>query len=356
MKKLLTTLLCLVLLACLTLPCFATNISGHAGLVYDDSREKHNTYDLYYPDGIKAGQTVNVVLCLHGGAWTGGEKEEMADNCHRFANQGYAAATVDYRLYNTANMITRQDDYAWTIQDMLDDVKNCLGSIKRQIEADGYKAGNAALFGFSAGGHIALLYGYNQPTDAAMPVTLLMAQSAPVDFHTDAWNGSAMSSDTVMKMVLYMANRDFATTDADRNRVSPAYFAAQNPLPTVAIYGGKDTIIGTGHKDKLITALGNTDHTVYSAGSSGHTLENASDADTLKQFYSTCYQYCQTYLTTNAETPKAPQPVPQKRFPTWAKVLIILAILGILFAIGWFLLLRKLYRRWRQRHPRHNAS
>lgn len=352
MKKITTVLLCLVLLAGLMLPCFATNIRGHAGLVYDDSREKHNTYDLYYPDGLKAGQTVNVVLCVHGGAWTGGEKEEMADNCHRFASRGYVAATVDYRLYNTANMITKQEDYAWTIQDMLDDVQNCLASIKQQVEADGYRVGNAALFGFSAGGHIALLYGYNQPADVPIPVTLLMAQSAPVDFHAETWTGGTLGSAAAMKMVLYMANRDFATSDKDRNRVSPAYFAKQNPLPTVAIYGAKDSIIGTGHKDALLAALGSNDHAVYLAENSGHTLENASDAGTLQQFYDSCYKYCQTYLVTETKNPQAPLPVPQKRIPTWAKVLICLAVFGILLTIGWFFLLRKLYRRWRQRHPR----
>ncbi len=332
-------------------PAAAVNVSVNkeSDLTYDSSRTAHNTYDLYGPSTLKNGQTVNVVLFLHSGSWTSGDKSEQDENCRNFAKKGYVTATIDYRLYNTSNMITKQANYAWTVQDMLDDIKTCLNDINKRLTEAGYTVGNAALFGFSAGGHLAQLYSYSMADSAKIPVTLVMTQCAPTDFHTDTWTGSTFASGLSLQGILYLANRDLSMSESDINRVSPAYYAKKNPVPTVAIYGMEDTVIGTGHSSVLKDALASTDveYEIIESYSRGHTSQFTDSEQT--EFYSACYTYCQTYLNTEHKE-ETPQEDPQeKRFPNWAKLLIIWGVVVILTIVFWVLVIRAILCRHKRK-------
>ncbi len=356
MKKCWSLLLALVLLLSMAVPSMAAQkkeaptLTSHADIVYDKTRSKNNTYDLFVPETLDKSKPVNIVMCLHSGSWTSGDKMEMSSHCGRFTELGYVAASLNYRIYDTNNITKKQANYAWTITDIMTDIALTLNNIATRLEQAGYTVGNAALFGYSAGGHLAMLYAYGTPNSAKVPVVLVMEQSGPVDFHADAWEGSAMGSDVIMRMVVSMANRSLTMDEASIDAVSPAGMAKIRAVPTVAIYGGKDDVIGTGHKDILEKALklSRVEYEVLLDENANHIMD--SHSDNMVQFYKTCADYCAKYLDGEVVENGTVTPAPaRKKLPVWGIVLIVLAALVVLSGILWILIAKKVFKKLKEK-------
>jgi acetyl esterase/lipase len=172
--------------------------------------------DIYMPDDINTRENgfFNVMLFLHGGGWTGGDKSQFTGDpaalAQEYAAKGYVCASMNYRficddatIYSSDVKIERTDEiedplpsgvthwynnddrfyyvyggepnpyqYAGngnTYADMLDDIDSALLAIKNLLEANGCQAGKVAIQGYSAGGYLALLYSYTR------------AQTAPIE-------------------------------------------------------------------------------------------------------------------------------------------------------------------------------
>jgi acetyl esterase/lipase len=97
--------------------------------------------DLYLPDNTDA----PVVVYLHHGGWTGGDRTEVPEMVLRFLERGYAVASVGYRLA-PANPFPAP----------VHDVKRAIRELKVLGDETGLIDGDAlVLYGVSAGGHIA---------------------------------------------------------------------------------------------------------------------------------------------------------------------------------------------------------
>lgn len=60
--------------------------------------------------------------------------------------------------------------------------KNCINAIYEKTSELGYTIDKMATSGYSAGGHLALLYAYSRPDAAAIPVKLVFEEVGPADF------------------------------------------------------------------------------------------------------------------------------------------------------------------------------
>ena len=105
--------------------------------------------DLRVPDG--AGPHP-VILYLHSGAWITGDRTGGA--AIRQASRGYAVASIDYRLAPRST---------WPAQ--LDDVKSAIRWVRANAAQYGLDPDRIAVFGSSAGGHIAANLGTNPDPD-----------------------------------------------------------------------------------------------------------------------------------------------------------------------------------------------
>lgn len=115
MKVIFTSFLCLCSFWLLAQPHPSCTELRYNNLVFDEisvtSNLKFgegNTYagnfqelylDLYEPMGDTAAMRPVIVLAF-GGSYIGGQREDLADLCERFAKMGYVAVTIDYRLYD----------------------------------------------------------------------------------------------------------------------------------------------------------------------------------------------------------------------------------------------------------------
>lgn len=87
-----------------------------------------------------------VVILVHGGAWRRGHRSDMRGTIRAFAAQGYAAASVDYRLADGVQNV---------FPGPVSDVRCAVRTLRARAGELGLDGERIAAIGFSAGGHLA---------------------------------------------------------------------------------------------------------------------------------------------------------------------------------------------------------
>ncbi len=230
----------------------------------------------------------------------------MAYLAKRFARKGFITASLDYRLFpSSVNYMlgTRTD---LTMDDLMDDVNNCVAKMKEVIEENGYKAEKLGLCGYSAGGHMSLLYAYRDAQKSAIPVKCVFSMCGPVDMHIDTFSGVDWPEDLPIGKGGYLGMytglerevMENPTGEAEEwiEHLSPAYQITPNSVPTLALYGDYDRTIGLGHAPMLISTLqkNGVPYEYYEAKKSDHPLEL--DHQTIVDFMNAAFRYADTYL------------------------------------------------------------
>jgi acetyl esterase/lipase len=99
--------------------------------------------DLHLPDGVARPK---LIVWVHGGAWRSGSRESMP--LANLVEQGYAVASVDYRLTPVAPFPAQAHD-----------IKAAIRFLRAKQAELGVDASRIAIAGDSAGGHLAALVG-----------------------------------------------------------------------------------------------------------------------------------------------------------------------------------------------------
>lgn len=236
---------------------------------------------------------VGLIFIIHGGGWQGGDKsiydDSILDWCQTY---GYAAAALNYRFISA-------DIHA---EDMLDDIADCLATIKRFAEEKGILITKALFTGSSAGGHLSLLYAYKYAQISAIRPVAVANYSGPTDV-TDAtyytWE-NAESYRSLFSMLCGVTitedNFDSARIQQRMKEVSPVGYVDENTVPTLICHGVKDDIVpysnATILKRKLDEFGVKNDLITYE--NSGHSL--GQDKKRKKQAYKMIRQYAKEYL------------------------------------------------------------
>ena len=95
----------------------------------DYPKNERNTYSLYIPYSSldKTDKYNGIFLYIHGGSWTGGNKEDIEFLCSRYSKMGYITATMGYTVLS--------GDYEqYNIYRILDEITACIKDIKEQLE------------------------------------------------------------------------------------------------------------------------------------------------------------------------------------------------------------------------------
>lgn len=115
-------------------------------LVYAPPGDLAHRLDLYLPSPAR--EPLPVVVYIHGGGWLGGDKASGPDFVEHFANDGYAMASINYRLAREA-----------VFPAQLTDVQNAIRWLRANAATYGLDPDRIALWGSSSGGHLAALAG-----------------------------------------------------------------------------------------------------------------------------------------------------------------------------------------------------
>ena len=263
--------------------------------IYDQTRDTRNTYNLFIPKNAPKDRPISLVLFTHGGSWVSGTKESMDYACAKLTRQGYITADIDYRLFSApTNAATSMDD-------IMNDMTNCINTIVAQAAAQGYTIDSVATSGYSAGGHLALLYAYSRTNSASVPIKLVFELVGPADLDPSAFAPGFMQFQTAFdtfagKLIPNYSSLSTEERNQALDNISPLNYINSDTVPTIMVYASRDIIVGNVHGARMNTALSNAniDYTYLTLTRSNHTCEF--DSDVVDQFWSTTYNYCNTYL------------------------------------------------------------
>jgi predicted esterase len=137
---------------------------NHAGIQYISDRTKADEIgndelilklDVIAPPGTATGQPQPLVVWFHGGAFSGGDKEDAVELLLSYARAGYVTAAVNYRL-TPDNQLSPALRLRAIVQ-ASEDAMNAIRFLKVNAAAYRIDATRIATIGASAGGGISLV-------------------------------------------------------------------------------------------------------------------------------------------------------------------------------------------------------
>ena len=186
-----------------------------------------------------AEESLPVVVCIHGGGWAVGDKDQMAWMAIRYAQQGYIGVTLSYRLNHEA-----------PIPACIFDVKEAIRYLKHissDIHADPERI---AVLGYSAGAHLALMIGLSPKAPEfksdAYPrqdssVDCVVAISAPADLEERFKSQGRLGFLVENKS----ADANFIRT------ISPLAWMDRQQVPVLMLHGDQDRIVPSYNYDEI---------------------------------------------------------------------------------------------------------
>ncbi|QEG40305.1 alpha/beta hydrolase [Roseimaritima ulvae] len=196
--------------------------------------------DIYQPadDG---GDSVPVVLIIHGGAWRAGDKWMSVAYAEDLAKRGIAAVAINYRL---------APEHPFPAQ--VDDVREALIWIAEHARQYGWDRQRIGVFGYSAGAHLACMMGTLADESAATQraasdwpasdprwknipsIQAVAAGGAPCEFRTLPKHNSALA---------YFLGGTRAEHPATYHAASPTAHGSAGDVPTLFFHGSGDLIV-----------------------------------------------------------------------------------------------------------------
>lgn len=264
----------------------------HTDIKYGDA--ERNLIDIYVPKSAYQREYNAIILFIHGGSWTSGDKKDMNSYCETYAEKGYITATMSYTLVteeNGANAFT-----------MLDEIDLAIKKIKDFSNGNKLNITKIAICGYSAGGHISSLYAYTRAKDSAIQIAFTANKVAPSDFHPENWDSNYTEGmGYYLACALAGVNYDESLVESGKIEdiiasVSPASHIDKNSVPTIAGYGGKDTTCSLGNalatKAALVSSEIDYEFIFYS--NSNHLLLRDPSKDL--QYKETFLKFCEKYF------------------------------------------------------------
>lgn len=224
-------------------------------------------YDIYLPAGRSQNKT-KVIVLVHGGGWTDGDKSEMD-----FILPYIKTRHPEHAILNINYVLADSTNHAFPNQFL--DLKKALEKITSE-KNDLHILPEFGLIGTSAGAHLSMMYAYEY--DLTNKVKFLANIVGPTDF-TDPFYSNNPDFDYLMDFLVdasaYPNNTNFA------EGLSPAFHVSSQSCPSLLFYGNTDPLVPLTNAEKLSSVLVNAgiDHnfTVYDGGHGSWSQSNVED-------------------------------------------------------------------------------
>lgn len=202
--------------------------------------------DIYLP-ASRSTATTKVLIMIHGGAWSSGDKTDFTDFVDTMKRRlpGYAVFNINYRLAaGSSNIFPTQENDVKSAVDFIYSKRNEYGISDKYV-----------LLGASAGAHLALLqaYKYNSPVKIKAVVDFF----GPTDM-VDMYNNPASP---------FVSPALIAALLGGTPTSNPAIYASSSPInyvtvvsamPTIMLHGGLDPLVRPSQSTALQARLNTT--------------------------------------------------------------------------------------------------
>jgi acetyl esterase/lipase len=244
--------------------------------------DPQQVYDLYLP----AGRTVDatkVVVLIHGGGWTSGDKDDMAPTVAfmQTFHPDHAILNVNYALAAIPNIPAFPNQY--------EDIQAIINQVTEQRE-ELHILPEFGMIGVSAGAHLAMMYDYVYDTNDQVKFVIDIV--GPSDF-TDPFYANDPNFSIALSVFVDESQFPEGTDYAAAN--SPALQVTASSSPTLLFYGNQDPLVPLTNGMRLDTSLNinSTPHlfTIYQGGHGNDWSEESTLDLALKSS-----EYIDTYL------------------------------------------------------------
>jgi acetyl esterase/lipase len=209
-------------------------VAFERGIEYANPDNQHLQLDLAQPkDG--AGP-YPAILCIHGGGFRAGTRDGYDKLCLSFAQRGYVAATVTYRLAP-----------AYQFPAAVQDCKAAVRWLRANAAKYHIDPARIGVTGGSAGGHLAQFLGVTAGVkefegegnpEQSSAVACVVNQYGPSDF-TKSYGKSV---DAAEVLPLFFGG-NLEQKRSEHIRGSPLYWATPDAAPTLCIHGTDDKYV-----------------------------------------------------------------------------------------------------------------
>jgi acetyl esterase/lipase len=189
------------------------------------------------------------IICLHGGGWVGGERQQMKNTIEAMARRGYVAISPDYRL-------APRDRFPAQVEDG----KAAVRWVRAHAEEYRIKPQRIGVFGFSAGAHLACMLGVTGKKDGfegegsnaeqSSAVQAVVSFFGPTDFTQPVWRKDVCER----HLMPFLGGTAQEKADVYR-RASPLTYAGKNAPPFLFVHGTADDIVPIQQSEEMVEKL-----------------------------------------------------------------------------------------------------
>ena len=216
-------------------------IFSYSSYYLDTPIVKGRAFDVFFPEKVLHDTQIFIV---HGGGWRGGSRVAFHKIMQKFCSLGYVVATTDYRL-------DAKDVFV-----QIADVRASYSAFVNLLKDRGLTP-KIAVYGESAGAHIASLVSYTAPGECGdeyeceewLVPHLVMLQSTPVDFRP-----REEMSDSIRSAMKSIAGAPYDKDPKRYEKLSlTSYVRKENP-PTFFLEAENESMFPSAHTKAIADA------------------------------------------------------------------------------------------------------
>lgn len=282
---------------------YSVQMTDEIGTVYTDisyGDGEANKFDLYVPKD-EGKESYGLVVYLHAGGFTSGDKSGDAEMLTWLCSKGYVAAGINYTL--------RTDENNTSVYSQSMEIKEAMPKVVEEAERLGYHIDQMAISGGSAGGTLAMLYAYRDAKDSPVPVKIMFEAVGPSSFYRTDWSVYGLNQDTdesrkaAAELFGIMLGEEIDINILDTPQydelikpISAFMWVDENTVPSVIAYGAHDRVCPFPTAAHLVNALeeNGIDYQYFEMPHSGHGLQN--DNKLYEQYMNTVEDYLNKYM------------------------------------------------------------
>jgi len=234
-------------------PAEVANAAVQRDLVYKRVNGEVLALDFYSPEKFPG--PLPVIIWIHGGGWSRGRKERCP--AVALVDDGYAVASIDYRLSRTAPFPAQ-----------IEDCKAAVRWIRANASKYNLDPDHIGVWGHSAGGHLAALLGtsggvrelegdgdnmsYSSRVQAVCDVA---GPSDLVRLYQDASRSSGDKSGKAMSAVAALVGGSVEQNQTNAIAASPIRYISKDDPPFLIIHGENDPTVPVTQAESFAAAL-----------------------------------------------------------------------------------------------------
>jgi acetyl esterase/lipase len=226
-------------------------VQVHKDLAYVPEGHERQKLNLYVP---KSDKPLPLVIWIHGGAWSGGNKERCP--ALPFVQKGFAVASLNYRLSHHA-----------TFPAQIEDCKTAIRWLRANAAKYNLDPKRFGAWGQSAGGHLVALLGTsgdvkelegsNGPLDQSSRVQAVCDWCGPTDFlaEVEQSKGTRLDRSKPHSPEAKLIGGELLEHPEKAKAASPITYVSKDDPPFLIMHGEKDDIVPLQQSKDLAEAL-----------------------------------------------------------------------------------------------------